>query len=120
MSGIGAAVRRVEDERFLTGRGRFVDDLLPPGTAFAHVLRSPHAHARITRIDTGAACGAPGVLTVLTGQDVVKERIGELPCAAFPDVPHAHRRLQPILATGTVRYVGEAVALVIAETAAQA
>jgi aerobic carbon-monoxide dehydrogenase large subunit len=55
MSRIGEPLRRVEDERFLTGRGRFVDDLHPGGTAFAHVLRSPHAHARIVRLDASAA-----------------------------------------------------------------
>jgi len=116
MSGIGAAVRRVEDERFLTGRGRFVDDLLPPRTAFAYVLRSPHAHARITRIDASAARGA---LLILTGGDVTRERIGSLPCIAFP-AGEGERRMQPILAVGEVRYVGEAVALVVAETASQA
>jgi len=116
MTGIGAAVRRVEDERFLTGRGRFVDDLLPPHTAFAHVLRSPHAHARIVRIDTSAARGA---LLILTGEDVMRERLGSLPCIAFPSVD-GHRRTQPILAVGEVRYVGEPIALVVAETAAQA
>src|SRR5260221_1571059 len=112
---IGAPVRRVEDERFLTGRGRFVDDLLPPRTAFAHVLRSPHAHARIARIDTSAARGA---LLVLTGEDVARERIGSLPCVAFPD--QGYRPTQPILAMVMVRHVGEAVALVVAESAAQA
>ena len=98
---IGAAVPRLEDERFLTGRGRFVDDLLPPGTAFAHVVRSPHAHARVLRVDTTEALAATGVLLVLTGQDVVAERIGGLPCEAFPALPPGsphHRPLQPILA----------------------
>ncbi|HEX9433334.1 MAG TPA: xanthine dehydrogenase family protein molybdopterin-binding subunit [Burkholderiales bacterium] len=118
MSGIGAPVRRLEDERFLTGRGCFVDDLLPPGTAFAHVLRSPHAHARIQRIDTAAARAASGVLAVLTGDDVVREGIGALPCAAFPEA--GFRPLQPILAIDKVRHVGEAVALVVAETSSQA
>jgi carbon-monoxide dehydrogenase large subunit len=118
MSGIGAPVRRLEDERFLTGRGCFVDDLLPPSTAFAHVLRSPHAHARIEHIDSAAARAARGVLAVLTGDDVVRERIGRLPCAAFPE--SGYRPSQPILAVDKVRYVGEALALVVAETAAQA
>ena len=120
MSRIGAAVRRVEDERFLTGRGRFVDDLRPPGTVFAHVLRSPHAHARIARLDASAARHANGVLLVLTGEDVARERIGSLPCVAFPEVADGYRPTQPILASGKVRYVGEAVALVVAETAARA
>ena len=120
---IGAALARVEDERFLTGCGRFVDDLLPARTAFAHVLRSPHAHARILGIDAAAARAAPGVLLLLTGEDVVRERVGGLPCEAFPQ-PAAdsryHRPLQPILAVGKVRHVGEPVALIVAETALQA
>jgi aerobic carbon-monoxide dehydrogenase large subunit len=122
-TGIGAAVRRLEDERFLTGRGCFADDLLPPGTVFAHVLRSPHAHARLSRIDTAAALTAPGVLAVLTGEDVVKEGLGALPCEAFPVLPpgsDSYRPLQPILAIEKVRYVGEAVAVVVAASASQA
>jgi carbon-monoxide dehydrogenase large subunit len=115
---IGASVRRLEDERFLTGRGRFVDDLLPPGSAFAQVLRSPHAHARIERIDIAAARAAGGVLAILTGADVVREALGALPCAAFPE--SGYRPSQPILAIDKVRHVGEAVALVVAGTAAQA
>jgi carbon-monoxide dehydrogenase large subunit len=122
-SGIGAAVWRLEDERFLTGRSRFVDDLLQPNTVLAYVVRSPHAHARITRIDKAAALSAPRVLAVLTGQDVRGEKIGSLPCEAFPALPegsHYYRPLQPILAIDKVRHVGEAVALVIAETPEQA
>ena len=83
-SRIGARVLRLEDERFLTGRGRFVDDMELPGAAFAHVPRSPHAHARIAAIDKAAALAAPGVLAVLTGEDVIQEMIGRLPCEAFP------------------------------------
>jgi carbon-monoxide dehydrogenase large subunit len=121
--GIGAAVLRFEDERFLTGRGHFVDDLLPPASAFACVLRSPHAHARIRRIDKAAASSAPGVLAVLAGEDAVAEGLGGLPCGAFPALPPGslyHRPLHPLLAIGKVRHVGEALALVIAGTPAQA
>lgn len=119
MSGIGARVPRLEDERFLTGRGQFVDDLLPAGTVFAHVVRSPHAHARIEHI---GSVSAPGVLAVLTGEDAVREKLGSLPCEAFPAAPDSYffRPRQPILAAGKVRHVGEAVALIVAETAAQA
>src|SRR3954464_5941439 len=83
-SGIGAAVPRVEDHRLLTGRGRYVDDMPLPNVAFAYVVRSPHAHARIARIDKRPALGAPGVLVVLTGEDAVAERLSGLPCASFP------------------------------------
>lgn len=114
---------RVEDERFLTGKGRFVDDMSMPGMTFAHVVRSPHAHARIVRVATQDALSAPGVLLVLTGSDVMREGIGGLPCEAFPVLlpgSTAHRPLQLILAVDKVRHVGEAVALVIASTAEQA
>lgn len=122
-TGIGAPVERVEDQRFLTGQGHYVDDLNLPGMAYAYVLRSPHAHARLLGIDKTAALAAPGVLTVLTGEDAVAEKLGSLPCLAFPAEPAGskfHRPPQPILATGKVRYVGDPVALVVAETLAQA
>jgi carbon-monoxide dehydrogenase large subunit len=120
---IGAAAPRLEDERFLTGRGRFVDDLVPPRTVFACVVRSPHAHARVLAVNQVEARRAPGVLLVLTGEDVVAERIGGLPCEAFPALPAGtphHRPSQPILALGKVRHVGEPVALIVAETLWQA
>ncbi|MFM9885597.1 MAG: xanthine dehydrogenase family protein molybdopterin-binding subunit [Burkholderiales bacterium] len=123
MPGIGAPVLRVEDQRFLTGRGRFVDDISMPDMVFAHVVRSPHAHARIVGIDTSDALAAPGVLLVLTGGDVIRENIGALSCEAFPVLPAGsphHRPLQPILAIDKVRHVGEGVALVVALTTAQA
>ena len=122
-TGIGAPVRRIEDERFLTGQGDFVDDMALPNMAFAYVVRSPHAHARIIGIDKTAALAAPGVLAVLTGEDVIKEKIGRLPCGFFPTLPEGskfYRPLQPILATDKVRHVGDRVALVVAETLGQA
>ena len=78
--GIGQPVRRVEDRRFLTGRGSYVDDLTLPRQAYAFMLRSPHAHARIRAIDTAAAAAAPGVLAVLTGDDVAQDGLGPIPC----------------------------------------
>ena len=122
-NGIGAPVRRVEDRRFLTGKGQFVDDMNLPNTAFAYVVRSPHAHARILRVDKTAALSAPGVLAVLSGEDVVKDKIAGLKCYAFPVAPQGerfHRPLRPILATEYVRHVGDHVAFVVAETLAQA
>jgi aerobic carbon-monoxide dehydrogenase large subunit len=122
-SGIGDPVRRVEDERFLTGRGRYVDDMALPRMAHACVLRSPHAHARIVSIDKTAAAASPGVLAVLTGEDAIRDGLGGLPCQAFPTLPAGsrfYRPLQPVLALDKVRHVGDRIALVVAETLMQA
>ncbi len=117
--GIGAAVRRKEDQRFLTGRGRYTDDIVQPGQLYAHILRSPHAHAELSSINTKAAAAAPGVVAVFTGADMAADGVGGLPCgwlvtgkAAQPmkEPPH------PPLAVGRVRHVGDAVALIVAET----
>ena len=78
--GIGQPVRRVEDQRFITGRGAYLDDLNRPRQAYAFMLRSPHAHARIGAIDAAAALGAPGVLAVYTGEDLAQDGIGTIPC----------------------------------------
>ena len=121
--GIGQPVRRVEDARFLTGRGRFVDDLELPHQAHAVVVLSPHAHARIRRIDTGAARAAPGVICVLTGVDVKEEGLGGLPPNFMPEDmggPKGLRTRRPILVADRVRCVGDRVAFVVAETLAQA
>ena len=111
----GQSLRRLEDARFLTGRGRFIEDIDVPGQAWMHVVRSPHAHATITRIDTEPARTTPGVLGVFTAADLAD--LGPLPC----NVPVAS--LQPMivpprraLATGRARHVGDPVAFVVAET----
>ena len=80
--GIGQPIRRVEDRRFLTGSGRYLDDIVRPRQAHAAMLRSPHAHARIRAIDTAAALAAPGVLAVLTGEDLARDGIGTIPCVS--------------------------------------
>jgi carbon-monoxide dehydrogenase large subunit len=120
---IGDAPKRREDLRFLTGRGRYLDDLAFEGLVHAVVLRSPHAHARIGRIDKQAARAAPGVLTVLTAEDARADGLQPLRPSAEANVqtgePFAFAP-QPVLASGKVRYVGEPVALIIAETHAQA
>src|ERR1700757_2178724 len=113
----GRSVRRVEDFRFLTGGGRYVDDFSGPGQVYAHVLRSPHAHAAIERIDTGAARGGSGVLGVFTEGDLRADGIGPLPCIA--QVSTVDPMIVPpryALARGRVRHVGDPVALVVAET----
>ncbi|HXF86785.1 MAG TPA: xanthine dehydrogenase family protein molybdopterin-binding subunit [Xanthobacteraceae bacterium] len=122
--GIGQPVPRTEDPRFLKGRGRYTDDFAPPGLAYGHVLRSPHAHARIKAIDTEKAKRAPGVLLVLTGADIKAAGLGSLPCGAppvaFGGPVKAFMGLHPILAQDRVRHVGDPVAFVVAETLHQA
>ncbi len=122
--GIGDSVRRIEDPRLLTGGGRYTDDTkLSQPAARLYVLRSPHAHADIKRIDTRAAKKAPGVLLILTGADVKKAGFGDVPCL----VPLENRdgtprgeTPRPMLALDRVRHVGDPVALVVAETLEQA
>jgi aerobic carbon-monoxide dehydrogenase large subunit len=121
--GIGQAVRRVEDARFLTGAGRYVDDMVLPGMAHGVVLHSPHAHARIKSIDTSKAKGAPGVLLVLTGADAAADEVGSQTAAMMPEdigAPKGHRTHLPALQAEMVRFVGDRVAFVVAETEAQA
>jgi aerobic carbon-monoxide dehydrogenase large subunit len=121
--GIGQAVRRVEDQRFLTGHGRYVDDLDLHGLCHGVTVLSPHAHAKITRVDATKAKAASGVLAVLTGADCVAEHVGALTAHLMPEdfgAPKGHRTFQPILNAERVRYVGDRVAFVVAETLAQA
>jgi carbon-monoxide dehydrogenase large subunit len=116
-------VRRVEDQRFITGKGRYTDDISLPNQAHGVFLRSPHAHARVLKIDTTAAQQAPGVLAVYTYADLKAANIGDLPCT----IPLKNRDgsmradpRRPALADDMVRHVGDPVAFVVAETAAQA
>src|SRR2546430_10495655 len=121
--GIGQAVRRVEDQRFLLGQGRYVDDISLPGQCYAVTLLSPHAHARIKRIDVAKAKAAPGVLCVLTGADAAAEKLGSFTAHLMPEdfgAPKGHRTFQPGLNAEKVRFVGDRVAFVVAETLAQA
>src|SRR5436853_4708056 len=77
---IGTPVRRKEDYRFLTGQGTYTDDINRPGQLYAYILRSPHAHARIARLDASGAASTPGVIAVFTGKDMAADNIGGLPC----------------------------------------
>ena len=79
-AGIGVAVRRKEDFRFVTGRGQYTDDINRPGQSYIYFVRSPHAHARIKGIDARAAAGMPGVLAILTGAQLAADKIGNLIC----------------------------------------
>jgi carbon-monoxide dehydrogenase large subunit len=130
--GFGKPVRRVEDARLVTGRGRYSDDFNLPGQTYACFVRSPHAHARILSIDTAGALKVPGVIAVLTGADAAADGLQPMPhrpVPANPYEPQLHNRdgsehfvapHPPLPADGRVRMVGEAVAMVIAESAAAA
>jgi carbon-monoxide dehydrogenase large subunit len=138
LTGIGRPVRRKEDLRLITGRGCFSDDLAFAGQVYAVMLRSPHAHARIVRIETAAARAAPGVLCVLTGLDVENDRLRPIPPDfLFLGNPELQRKLPdpiienrdgskifpspyPLLPHDRVRYIGQAVAMVVAESVAAA
>ena len=117
--GIGAAPRRKEDLRFLTGRGNYVADIKRPGMVAGAFVRSPHAHARIRSVDARAALAMPGVIAVFDSSHLKADGVGGLPCGwgitgkdglSMKEPPH------PALAQGKVRYVGDAVAFVVAET----
>ncbi|HUK60022.1 MAG TPA: xanthine dehydrogenase family protein molybdopterin-binding subunit [Stellaceae bacterium] len=121
--GIGQSVSRFEDARLLQGGGRFVDDVNVPGQAYAVLLRSPHAHAKIARLDTSAAKAMPGVLGVFTQADVAAAGLGTTSVQfqrKRPDGSALFSRPHPGLAKERVRYVGDPVALVVAETLAAA
>ncbi len=130
-TGIGQPVRRREDLRLVTGKGSYADDVNLPGQAYAAMVRSPHAHARIRAIDTKAAMAAPGVLTVLTGRDLVADGLKPIPHKVWSQHPAEialegrdgfatftapHYPLPP----DKVRFVGEAVAMVVAQSVAAA
>ena len=123
IDGIGSSVRRTEDKKFLTGKGKYTDDINRPGQVQAYFLRSDVAHAKIKKIDIKNAQSAPGVVGVFTGDDIAADKVGGpicgwvVPCrdgSATKEPPH------PLLAQGKVRFVGDAVAVVLAETAEQA
>ena len=118
---LGQPVPRFEDPRLLRGGGRYVDDMVLPRMAFGHVLRSPHAHARIRSIDATAAKAAPGVLAVLTGADWEASGWGDLPSPSglkLRDGAPSFRPRFPALVKDRVRWVGDYVAFVVAETKA--
>ncbi|MCS7267493.1 MAG: xanthine dehydrogenase family protein molybdopterin-binding subunit [Geminicoccaceae bacterium] len=118
--GIGQPVRRVEDQRLVTGRGRYTDDVNLPGQVYGVVVRSPHAHARIRRIDTSRARSAPGVLAVLTAEDLGEAAIPCFVPMTNRDGTKAPMPRHPVLCREVVRYLGDRVAFVVAETKAQA
>ena len=120
---IGQSVPRFEDLRLVRGGGRYVDDIVLPGLAYGHVLRSPHAHARIRSIDVSKAKAAPGVLAVLTGADWQASGFGDLPVPGgmkLRDGSPMYRPRYPALVKDRVRWAGDYVAFVVAETRHQA
>ncbi len=123
VEGIGARVTRKEDKRFLTGKGRYVDDMIVPGMKFAAFVRSPHAHAKIKSINLDAAKAMPGVIDILEGRAMQDDGIGNLICGwmihSKDGTPMNMGAWRP-LAYDTVRYVGDAVAIVVADTQAEA
>jgi carbon-monoxide dehydrogenase large subunit len=119
MEGIGASVVRKEDKRFITGKGRYVDDIKLLGMTHAHFIRSPHAHAKVKNIDASEALKMPGVLAVLNGKELVEDKVGNLICGwaiTSKDGSPMKMGAWPALAPETVRFVGQAVAVVIAES----
>jgi carbon-monoxide dehydrogenase large subunit len=122
-TGIGAAVRRKEDFRFITGKGQYTDDVSRPGQTYIHFIRSPHAHAKIRSIESSAATGMPGVVAVLTGKDLASDKIGNLICGwaiTSKDGSPMKMSAHPAIASEKANHVGDAVAVVIAETLGQA
>jgi aerobic carbon-monoxide dehydrogenase large subunit len=123
VTGIGAAVRRKEDHRFITGTGHYTDDINRPGQVYAYFIRSPHAHATIKSIDAKAASAMPGVVRVLTGAELAADKIGSLICGWMvksKDGSPMKMAAHPALANGKACHVGDPVVVVVAETLAQA
>ena len=123
VEGIGARVARKEDKRFVTGKGKYVDDVRVHGMTYAHFVRSPHAHAKVKSIDISEAMKKTGVVAVLTGKEIVEDKIGNLICGWMihsKDGTPMKMGAWPAMAPETVRFVGQAVAVVIGETRNQA
>jgi carbon-monoxide dehydrogenase large subunit len=115
--GIGAAVKRKEDRRFLLGKGNYTDDITLPNQSYAVFVRSMYAHAKLGKIDTAAAKAAPGVLGVFTGDDIAADQLGPLPCGWLIKSKDGSNMIEPphpALAQGKVRHVGDPVAMVVA------
>src|SRR5215510_10254415 len=118
----GKSIKRREDPRFITGRGQYVDDVKIPGMTYAAFVRSPHAHARIRRIDTAAAARHPGVVAIFTGKDMAG--VNSLPCGwdlrKEKNIPGVVQDLAMVphmpLTSDVARHVGDPVAVVIADT----
>ncbi|GAB4465431.1 MAG: xanthine dehydrogenase family protein molybdopterin-binding subunit [Thermoflexibacter sp.] len=120
---IGQAVKRVEDKRFITGKGKYTDDIVLPNMTYAYIIRSPYAHAKILKLDTSQALAMEGVVAIFTGEDIAKSGVNGVPCGwqvnfntgeTMKEPPH------PLLVKDKVLHVGDSVAIVIAESRALA
>ena len=123
MSVLGQSVKRVEDQKFITGKGLYTDDITLPNMTYAAIVRSPHAHANIKNIDASAAIAADGVVAVLNGEEMAADGVGGLPAGWQVDFKNGDTMKEPPhppLAIGKVRHVGDAVVVVIAESREQA
>lgn len=115
--GMGQPVKRLEDQKFITGAGRYTDDIALAKSTHGFVLRSPHAHARINGVSTADALKTPGVLLILTAKDIKEAGFGTLPCMIDlknRDGSNMAKPARPILADGVVRHVGDPVAFIVA------
>ena len=114
---IGKSVKRVEDKRFITGKGQYTDDIILPNMAYAQFVRSPYAHAKILEVDTSEALAHPGVIAIYTGADVAE--INGVPCGwqvNFKNGETMKEPKHPLLVADKARHAGDAVAIVIAES----
>lgn len=120
---IGQSVKRVEDKRFLTGKGNYTDDIILAQQTFAYIVRSPYAHAKIVKIDTSAAAAAPGVVAIFEGKDIAAEGIAGVPCGWQVDFKNGDTMKEPphpLLVVDKVRHLGDGIVVVIAESKTEA
>src|ERR1700693_6567339 len=117
---LGSAIKRGEYPRLITGQAKYTDDFVLPGMVYMSVVRSPYAHARIRRIDTKKAAAMPGVVGVYTGRQMKDAGFGPIPCAWVVPGSDTKEPPSPPIAIDTVRYVGNAVAIVVAADRYQA
>ena len=120
---LGQSITRREDQRLLTGKGRYADNTAPANAAAVLFLRSPHAHARISSIDKTEALALPGVIAIYTAQDTAADKLGHLPAISEIKDAAGNRHLEPPhlpMPVGKVRHVGDIVAMIVANTLDQA